>query len=478
MLKNARRAVKVFQSENVRSVPESCTADLFSISKTVRHGFPWRPTVLAVDVVQSLLAVGCETGEIKFFGRAGVEHSVDHPSGAKVQCLTFLVNEGALISVTADNCVHMWNLRQKIPAIVQSLNFIEKSTGSSNPSGKISCCYVPCQSTWLYIGTEDGNVYTVVISSFTVSFYVIYWNHVIDNAMKFRPGAVRFLVENPDDNNKMLLVYEEFMALWDLRSKSVIFRHRGEKGPTGVSWQNDGKQFVISRQDGSIVVCSGKDGKQLRTVVGAAVKSSLDTFVPPSHLQWLSMKEESLIIHSGGSKAENAARSVTVRRGDDVKTLDFSSDIVGVACLPSCPYANEIQDPHTMVVLGRDCLDVLDMTTPSLPYFSLPYATSISQSLVTCVRYEADVPPDMLESLEDAGRSQKPVKQGTRRLYPVSGGAVSQFVTDFSDLIVTGHADGSVKFWDASQVVLTSLYSVQTADFFEPVNKQQQQQQQ
>lgn len=45
------------------------------------------------------------------------------PGSAAVIHLQFLVNEGALISATAENTLHLWNFRQKVPQIVQKLKF-------------------------------------------------------------------------------------------------------------------------------------------------------------------------------------------------------------------------------------------------------------------------------------------------------------------------------------------------------------------
>lgn len=53
-----------------------------------------------------------------------VRHDMDGPPGAAaVLHLQFLVNEGALISATADDTLHLWNFRQKVPQVVQSLKF-------------------------------------------------------------------------------------------------------------------------------------------------------------------------------------------------------------------------------------------------------------------------------------------------------------------------------------------------------------------
>ncbi|GLD71838.1 syntaxin-binding protein 5-like isoform X3 [Lates japonicus] len=64
-----------------------------------------------------------EDGGHARFGRPGVECYCQHESGAAVIQLQFLINEGALVSALADDSVHLWNLRQKRPAILHSLKF-------------------------------------------------------------------------------------------------------------------------------------------------------------------------------------------------------------------------------------------------------------------------------------------------------------------------------------------------------------------
>lgn len=56
-------------------------------------------------------------------GRPGVDAHVKHEGCTAVIQLQFLINEGALVSATADDTLHLWNFRQKIPQVVQSLKF-------------------------------------------------------------------------------------------------------------------------------------------------------------------------------------------------------------------------------------------------------------------------------------------------------------------------------------------------------------------
>ncbi|CAD6209865.1 GSCOCG00010852001-RA-CDS, partial [Cotesia congregata] len=148
---------------------------------TFRHGFPHQPTAIAFDPVQKLLAIGTKTGSLrlKFFltikndrlGRPGVDVNIKHEGGAAVIQLEFLVNEGALISVTADDMLHLWNLRQKIPQVIQSLKFQRE---------RITSIHLPLQSKWLYVGTERGNIHVLHIETFVLSGYVINWNKAIE----------------------------------------------------------------------------------------------------------------------------------------------------------------------------------------------------------------------------------------------------------------------------------------------------------
>uniref|UniRef100_A0A8C5RYX2 Syntaxin-binding protein 5-like n=1 Tax=Laticauda laticaudata TaxID=8630 RepID=A0A8C5RYX2_LATLA len=161
---------------------------------TVRHGFPYLPTVLAFDPVQKILAVGTRTGAIRILGRPGVDCYCQHESGAAVLQLQFLINEGALISASSDDMLHLWNLRQKRPAILHSLKFNRE---------RITFCHLPFQSKWLYVGTERGNTHIVNIESFILSGYVIMWNKAIELSTKTHPGPVVHLSDSPRDEGKV-----------------------------------------------------------------------------------------------------------------------------------------------------------------------------------------------------------------------------------------------------------------------------------
>jgi len=67
-----------------------------------------------------MLYLNCRKNSL---GSPGVDTHVKHEECAAVLQLQFLINEGALVSATADDTLHLWNFRQKIPQVVQSLKF-------------------------------------------------------------------------------------------------------------------------------------------------------------------------------------------------------------------------------------------------------------------------------------------------------------------------------------------------------------------
>jgi hypothetical protein len=58
-------------------------------------------------------------------GQPGVDAHVRHEgeSACAVVQIEFLVNEGALVTVTADDTLHYWNFQKKIPTVVHCLRF-------------------------------------------------------------------------------------------------------------------------------------------------------------------------------------------------------------------------------------------------------------------------------------------------------------------------------------------------------------------
>jgi syntaxin-binding protein 5 len=80
---------------------------------------------------------------------------------------------------------------------------------------------LPFQSSWLYLGTEKGNIYLLnVYNNFSQSGYDIKWNNVIEPSQKTKPGKVVHLSEHPMDSSKLLIGFNSgLIVLWNTKLK-------------------------------------------------------------------------------------------------------------------------------------------------------------------------------------------------------------------------------------------------------------------
>nr|XP_046163866.1 syntaxin-binding protein 5-like isoform X4 [Oncorhynchus gorbuscha] len=451
-------------------IQETLQSEHFQLCKTVRHGFPYQPSSMAFDPVQKILAVGTQSGAVRLFGRAGVECYCQHESGAAVIQLQFLVNEGALVSALADDSVHLWNLRQKQPAILHTLKFNRE---------RITFCHLPFQSKWLYIGTEKGNIHIVNVESFTLSGYVIMWNKAIELSSKSHPGPVVHISDNPMDEGKILIGFEcGTVVLWDLKCKKADYRYSYDEAIHSVSWHHEGKQFTCSHSDGTLTTWNVRVPAKPTITITPHGKQPKDGKKPEPCQPILKVEfkttraGDAFVVMSGGLSYDTGCRRacLTVMHGKSTALLEMNYPIVDFLTLCETPYPNDFQDPYAVVVLLEKDLVVIDLRQIGYPIFENPYSLSIHKSPVTCVEYFADCPPEVIPALYSVGSWQK--RPGySKKEWPISGGNWGQGTLSYPEIIVTGHADGSIKFWDASAIMLQVLYKLKTAKVFEKALK-------
>uniref|UniRef100_A0A3P8P959 Syntaxin-binding protein 5-like n=1 Tax=Astatotilapia calliptera TaxID=8154 RepID=A0A3P8P959_ASTCA len=401
-------------------VQETLVSENFQLCKTVRHGFPYQPTALAFDPVQKILAIGSRSGGVRILGRPGVDCYCQHESGAAVLQLQFLINEGALVSACADDTLHLWNLRQRRPAILHSLKFNRE---------RITFCHLPFQSKWLYVGTERGNTHIVNIESFVLSGYVIMWNKAIELSTKTHPGPVVHLSDSPKDEGKLLIGFESgTIVQWDLRGKKADFRIYYDEAIHSVSWHHEGKQFMCSHSDGSLTLWNLRNTTKPFQVTFPHGKIQKDarkeSCKPILKVEYKTCRNsEPFVIFSGGLSYDKAGRrpALTIMHGKAITVLEMDYPIVEFMVLCETPYNNEVQEPYAVVVLLDKDLIVVDLTQSNYPVFENPYPMDIHESPVTCTAYFADCPPDIIPILYSIGAKHK--KTGySQKEWPISGG--------------------------------------------------------
>ncbi|XP_016309721.1 syntaxin-binding protein 5-like isoform X4 [Sinocyclocheilus anshuiensis] len=447
-------------------IQETLMSEHFQICKTVRHGFPYQPTALAFDPVQKILAIGTRSGGVRLLGRPGVDCHCQHESGAAVLQLQFLINEGALVTACADDTLHLWNLRQRRPAILHSLKFNRE---------RITFCHLPFQSKWLYVGTERGNTHIVNIESFILSGYVIMWNKAIELSTKTHPGPVVHLSDSPKDEGKLLIGFESgTIVMWDLRAKRSDFRIYYDEAIHSVSWHHEGRQFMCSHSDGSLSMWNLRNTAKPFQVTFPHGKTQRDgrkeSCKPILKVEYKTSRNssEAFVVFSGGLSYDKAGRrpTLTIMHGKAITVLEMDYPIVDFLVLCETPYLNEVQEPYAVVVLLEKDFVVVDLTQSNFPIFENAYPMDIHESPVTCTAYFADCPPDIIPVVYSIGAKHK--KTGySHKEWPVSGGTWTVGSQTYPEIIITGHADGSIKFWDATAITLQMLYKLKTSKVFE-----------
>ncbi|XP_049283036.1 lethal(2) giant larvae protein [Anopheles funestus] len=447
--------------------------ELFAFRRTAQHGFPHKPSALAYDPKSKLMAIGTNSGVIKVFGRPGVEFYGQHtspsnnPSDLIVQMLEWIPGTGRLLSLTASNQLVLWEPAGTLLVAIKNLAFDGKLKKISS-----LCCSYMKDTVW--IGTEGGNVYQFDVRNFSVKESVIYHDVVLEQlptSYRLNPGAIESVKQLPNNHNLLLIAYNRGLAvLWDLESASVkqSFISPGHGQSVGLFIAQDATQFTWYHADGSYATWD------------------LDSPIPPENQKYVPYGPDpckaidrlirahrgrcELVVFSGGMprSAYGEHQCVSVHCKDGTKVaFDFTSKVIDFFVT-----FNDVrpEQAEVLVVLLEEELVAYDLTDETLPQINAPYLHSLHASAVTCNHLVSQVSPDVYSKIRLAGELQ--MAEYSCKIWPITGGILPNEPVDDDeqpmerDVLITGHEDGSVKFWDCSDVCLTPLLHVKTAPLF------------
>ncbi|VDK77494.1 unnamed protein product [Onchocerca ochengi] len=444
------------QHKSEMELDEKITAENVCLTGIVRHGFPDDPRCMAYDTVQRLLAIGTGHGIVRVIGDVGVDYCLKHESDSAVLHVQFLMNEGALVTACYDDLIHLWNFRQKVPVVLHSIQLTKE---------QVTCISHSFQSKWLYLGTERGNVYFVNIATFTLSSYVINWNKAIDLSVRTHPGSVKAISTCPTELWKLLLLYEKgTVVLWNLQTKEAD-RFISDHPSRCIAWHHDGRQFMCGTADGSLLIWNvRKPGECTQKLQPHGQNCS-----PITQIDWKhSADGEQLIIFSGGmSQEDGVLPALTVMRASkSITVLELDHPLITFTSLNASPYSNASQQPSSVAVLMKYDLLILDLTIPGYPCHENVSPMDIHESQVRCMCYFSNCPLDLLGALALVGSKQRR-KGFSDKPWPITGGSGRDCAMGHQELLLTGHEDGSIKFWQASGEHLQILYKLKSGRHFE-----------
>lgn len=448
--------------------------DLFLFNKAVEHGFPPKPSAIAHDPELNLLAVGTSNGLLKIYGRPGVELSARHQEETVIQELHFLPEQGRIISVCDDgeqNTIHLWEVNKKDGKSV--LEEVKTCTLEGRLK-KISVCFLSMKTNRLYLGTEGGNIYLLDINSFELQEYIIYQDVVMQSVQeesKTNAGSVEAIQEHPEDANKILIGYKKgLVVLWNHERCSVqaaftVQSSDQSQEVESVSWHSDGTKFISAHSDGSLTKWTVEGSPEIPKAV-----TPLGPF-PCKAITKVEWSSTSVFFSGGMPRASYGDRHCVsliqdanlVDGGDNTPQVafDFSSRVVDFFTV------KKGDEPAFLVVLCEEELVVIDLKTKEtgFPTFMKPYLVCLHSSPITCSSHSHNCPTSLFQQIEKAGTKQLE-SDFSQEIWPISGGKTLVEDCDTKDILVTGHEDGSVNFWDVSQLEMRLIYTLQTAKYF------------
>lgn len=109
---------------------------------------------------------------------------------------------------------------------------------------------------------------------------------------------------------------------------------------------------------------------------------------------------------------------------------------------------------------------VIDLQDPEWLQHKLPYLSCLHSSPITCSQHYSNVNVNICNRIIDAGKNDCNVKYSSNE-WPIQGGISKYQVSNEShDILITGHEDGTVRFWDATTTSLKHLYTLSTSKLF------------
>lgn len=283
------------------------------------------------------------------------------------------------------------------------------------------------------------------------------------------PGAIESIKQLPNNHDHILIAYNRGLCvLWDLEKNSVLrsFIAPGHGQSVGLYVNVDSKHFTWYHADGSYATWS----------VDEAAPPKDQHFVPYGPDPCKSINElvkgrrnnKDIIIFSGGMprSAYGDRQCVSVHCTDGSKVcLDFTSKVIDFFVT----FNEEKEDQvDALIVLLEEELCAYDLTEAALKPLKTPYLHSVHTSAVTCNHLVSQVSSEVYEKIVEVGE-QNEIEYSNLE-WPVTGGTIQEKGEDLYakeyEILLTGHEDGSVKFWDCTGVVLEPILHFKTAPLF------------
>uniref|UniRef100_A0A8C1M2Z5 LLGL scribble cell polarity complex component 1 n=1 Tax=Cyprinus carpio TaxID=7962 RepID=A0A8C1M2Z5_CYPCA len=430
-------------NEHVTALLSECviSASLLLLTQTVEHGFPNQPSALAYDPKLQLMAIGTKSGAIKIYGAPGVEMTGLHKDTAAVTQIHFLYGQGRMLSLLDDNTIHLWEIvqRENRSHLVELHSF--------NLPGRPGI-----ESTRFSESSEYAELKLAICN--VIPLFSVPEEYKCGKSL----GPVESLQEHPQDSDKILIGYSRgLVVLWDLNSRHVVNLFLGKQQLESLVWERSGNSFVSSHSDGGYMVWAVSSSNPCtHDPISSTIPYGPFPCKAVNKILWRTTQSGApLVLFSGGMpRASYGDRHcLTILQDSSHVTLDFTSRVIDFFTIHCTDKEKEFDDPSALVVLLEEELVVIDLQMAGWPTVPAPYLAPLHSSAITCSCHISNVPPKLWERVISN--------------WPICGGKNLAPDPKQKELLLTGHEDGTVRFWDASGVSLKPLYKLSTASIFQ-----------
>lgn len=464
-------------------------ARLFSTNTVTRYGFNGKVTTVAFDQTQSLLALATDTGEIHVCGRQQVEHVFTPPERVTVKEMRF-VKGIYLVVIDSKGTLIVLSLHSKK---VLATNFLP---------AKVTCVETDPTLDWLLIGLQSGSFMIYDIDRDQMSFVRIENIQKSQFFPKERLSPVVSIQWNPRDIGTILISYELVTVIYSFLENDVkqSFVYELEANAPGGDLSMDYQTRRIPKtiqslyhpnslhvltvhEDNSLVFWDANTGKliQARTILDTDVnvpqpdlrKGKPEQPQQIKKVEWLCQsnpeytsllitqvplnnkpQHQSLtIIDLGGTPLytitsyEKMSNYYANMEHQKLVPLPNKTPIVDVLPIArKSPFYAGCHDPAVvLLVLDDGCIETILYPSGSFTYKAslFPQSMSWARPQTTCM-IATSVPQKLWLGLLSAANNRDFIlKGGMQAKKPVR-------VHEFRSALATGHANGSVRLWDAS----------------------------